>query len=163
MLDANGLPIEEGTPAPEEAAAEEDARLKAEAEAAKAARAEEDARVEAEAKALEERRAAEDAQPHDPLQLEALKAARAAEDAKIKADAEALAKTREEEDARAEPVVVLPGNCDGELEMLPDVEGTTYHMYKCKVCGQLVHVGLEHLELYGLPPQHHKLEEEAKK
>jgi hypothetical protein len=65
-------------------------------------------------------------------------------------------------EAPAEPVVVLPGNCDGELVMLPDVEGTTYHMYKCKVCGQLVHVGLEHLELYGLPPQHHKLEEEGK-
>ncbi len=46
------------------------------------------------------------------------------------------------------------GNCTGELVLLPDVEGTTYHEYKCKVCGAIVHVGLEHLELYGLPPEH---------
>ena len=64
------------------------------------------------------------------------------------------------EEAPAEPVVVLPGNCDGELEMLPDIEGTTYHEYTCKVCGQVVHVGLEDLEQNGLPPQHHKREEE---
>jgi hypothetical protein len=64
------------------------------------------------------------------------------------------------EEAAPEPVVVLEGNCDGELEMLPDVEGVTYHEYRCKECGQLVHVGLEHLELYGLPTQHHKREEE---
>jgi hypothetical protein len=63
------------------------------------------------------------------------------------------------EEAKAEEVVVLPGNCAGELEMLPDVEGTTYHEYTCKVCGQLVHVGLEDLEANGLPPQHHKREE----
>ncbi len=61
---------------------------------------------------------------------------------------------------KAEPVVVLPGNCDGELELLPDVEGTTYHEYTCKVCGQLVHVGLEDLEQNGLPTQHHKREED---
>jgi len=61
---------------------------------------------------------------------------------------------------KAEPVVVLPGNCDGELEMLPDVLGTTYHEYTCKVCSQLVHVGLEDLEANGLPTQHHKREEE---
>ncbi len=61
---------------------------------------------------------------------------------------------------KAEPVVVLPGNCGGELEMLPDVEGTIYHEYTCKVCGQLVHVGLEDLEANGLPTQHHKREEE---
>ncbi len=46
------------------------------------------------------------------------------------------------------------GNCSGELDLLPDVEGTTYHEYRCKVCGALVHVGLEHLEVYGLPPEH---------
>jgi len=67
-----------------------------------------------------------------------------------------------EEEVKVEKVVVLPGNCDGELVMLPDVEGVTYHEYTCKVCGQLVHVGLEDLEQNGLPPQHHKLEEEVK-
>ncbi len=44
---------------------------------------------------------------------------------------------------------------DGEI-----LEGTTYHEYTCKVCGQLVHVGLEDLELNGLPPEHHKREED---
>ncbi len=45
-------------------------------------------------------------------------------------------------------------NCTGELVQLLDVEGTTYHEYKCKVCGQIVHVGLEDLEANGLPPEH---------
>ena len=58
----------------------------------------------------------------------------------------------------AAPVGV--GNCNGELELLPDVEGTTYHEYTCKVCGQVVHVGLEDLEQNGLPTQHHKREED---
>jgi len=58
----------------------------------------------------------------------------------------------------AAPVGV--GNCTGELVQLPDVEGTTYHEYTCKVCGALVHVGLEDLELNGLPPEHHKREED---
>lgn len=61
--------------------------------------------------------------------------------------------------AKAEPVVVLDGNCSGELALLPDIEGTTYHEYTCTVCGQLVHVGLEDLEANGLPTQHHKREE----
>jgi len=64
--------------------------------------------------------------------------------------------------AEEEVVVVepLPGNCAGELVLLPtEAEGLTFHMYQCKVCGQLVHVGLEHVELYGLPPEHAKLEE----
>ncbi len=60
--------------------------------------------------------------------------------------------------AQAQPSVA--GNCTGELEMLPDVEGTTYHEYTCKVCGQVVHVGLEDLEANGLPPEHHKREED---
>jgi len=60
--------------------------------------------------------------------------------------------------ADAAPVGV--GNCTGELVQLPDIEGTTYHEYTCKVCGQLVHVGLEDLELNGLPPEHHKREED---
>jgi hypothetical protein len=64
------------------------------------------------------------------------------------------------EEAPAEKVVVLPGNCDGELEAQPQVEGVTHTQYKCKVCGQLVHVGHEEFELFGLPPQHHKLEED---
>ena len=64
------------------------------------------------------------------------------------------------EEAPAEKVVVLPGNCAGELEALPAVEGVTHTQYKCKECGQLVHVGHEELELFGLPPQHHKLEED---
>ncbi len=46
------------------------------------------------------------------------------------------------------------GNCRGELAILPDVEGTTYHEYRCTTCGAIVHVGLEHLEVYGLPPEH---------
>lgn len=52
------------------------------------------------------------------------------------------------------------GNCSGELVQLPDVEGTTYHKYKCAVCGAVVHVGLEDLELYGLPSEHAPLEED---
>ncbi len=60
-----------------------------------------------------------------------------------------------------EAVPVGIGNCTGELELLPDVEGVTYHEYRCKVCGALVHVGLEHLEVYGLPPEH-ALPEEGK-
>jgi hypothetical protein len=68
-----------------------------------------------------------------------------------------------EEEVPAEPVVVLPGNCDGELEAQPQVEGVTHTQYKCKECGQLVHVGHEEFEANGLPPQHHKLEEEEKK
>jgi len=54
--------------------------------------------------------------------------------------------------AQAQPSVA--GNCVGELVQLPDVEGTSYHEYTCKVCGQIVHVGLEHLEANGLPPEH---------
>jgi hypothetical protein len=60
-----------------------------------------------------------------------------------------------------EPYVALPGNCAGELELLPaEAEGLTFNMYKCKECGQIVHVGHEERDVYGLPPQHHKLEEE---
>jgi len=57
-------------------------------------------------------------------------------------------------------VVVLPGNCAGELEALPAVEGVTYTAYKCTVCGQVVYVGHEDFETNGLPPQHAKLEED---
>jgi len=64
------------------------------------------------------------------------------------------------EEAPAEKVVVLPGNCDGELEAQPQVEGVTYTAYKCKVCGEIVYVGNEHEALYGLPTQHHKREED---
>jgi hypothetical protein len=64
------------------------------------------------------------------------------------------------EEAPAEPVVVLEGNCGGELEELPQVEGVTYTQYKCKECGQIVHVGHEEREANGLPPQHHKREED---
>jgi hypothetical protein len=65
-----------------------------------------------------------------------------------------------EEEAKAEPVDVLAGNCGGELEELPQVEGVTFTQYKCKECGQLVHVGHEEREANGLPTQHHKLEED---
>jgi len=61
---------------------------------------------------------------------------------------------------KAEKVVVLPGNCAGELEALPGVEGVTHTQYKCKVCGQIVYVGHEHLAEYGLPTQHAKPEED---
>ena len=65
-----------------------------------------------------------------------------------------------EEEKAPEPYVALPGNCAGELELLPaEAEGLTFNMYRCRECGQLVHVGHEHLELYGLPPEHAKLEE----
>jgi hypothetical protein len=60
--------------------------------------------------------------------------------------------------AQIQPSVA--GNCVGELVQLPDVEGTTYHEYTCKVCDQIVHVGLEDLEQNGLPPEHHKREED---
>ena len=56
--------------------------------------------------------------------------------------------------------MALEGNCAGELEQLPDTEGTTYHQYKCKVCGALVHVGLEALEEHGMPEEHALPEEE---
>ena len=60
---------------------------------------------------------------------------------------------------KAAVYVALPGNCAGELELVPaEAEGLTFNMYKCKVCGQLVHVGHEHLAEYGLPPEHAKLE-----
>ena len=65
-----------------------------------------------------------------------------------------------EEEVKTEPVVVLPGNCGGELEALPDVEGVTHTAYKCKECGQIVHVGHAELEANGLPTQHHKHEED---
>jgi hypothetical protein len=60
---------------------------------------------------------------------------------------------------RGKRTMTLEGNCAGELVQLPDVEGTTYHLYKCKVCGQLVHVGLEDLEAHGMPPEHAMPEE----
>jgi hypothetical protein len=66
------------------------------------------------------------------------------------------------EEVKAEPVVVLPGNCDGELEAQPAVEGVTHTQYKCKVCGALVHVGHEEMEANGMPTQHAKPEEENK-
>jgi hypothetical protein len=84
--------------------AQEDARLKAEAQVK--AREDEDARLKAEAETLVEARTAEDAQPHDPLQLEALKAARAAQDVQIKTDADALAEARKEEDTQEETAKV---------------------------------------------------------
>ena len=71
-----------------------------------------------------------------------------------------------EEEAPVKPkkkakYVALPGNCAGELELLPaEAEGLTFNLYKCKVCGQLVHVGHEHLEVYGLPLEHAQLEKE---
>jgi hypothetical protein len=64
--------------------------------------------------------------------------------------------------AEAAPVVVLPGNCDGELEALPAVEGVTHTAYKCKVCSAIVHVGHEEMEANGLPPQHADAREENK-
>ena len=67
----------------------------------------------------------------------------------------------EEEAAPVEPFVPGPGNCAGELELLPaEAEGLTFNMYKCKVCDQLVHVGHEQLEVDGLPPEHAKLVKE---
>ncbi len=57
-----------------------------------------------------------------------------------------------------EAVAVGVGNCSGELELLPDVEGVTYHEYRCKVCDAIVHVGLEELEANGLPPEHAPVE-----
>jgi hypothetical protein len=71
------------------------------------------------------------------------------------------APVKPEKKAKAKKYVALPGNCAGELELLPaEAEGLTFNMYKCKECGQRVHVGHEHLDLYGLPPEHAKLEEE---
>ncbi len=56
-------------------------------------------------------------------------------------------------------VEVLPGNCAGELEALPGVEGVTHTAYTCKDCGAIVHVGHEELEANGLPTQHARPEE----
>lgn len=68
----------------------------------------------------------------------------------------------EQAEALPEEPSVAPGNCAGELEQLPALaEGLTFNPYKCKVCGQIVYVGHEHLALYGLPPEHAKLEEGA--
>ncbi len=60
---------------------------------------------------------------------------------------------------QAPEVVVLPGNCAGELEALPAVEGVTHTAYRCLVCGQIVHVGHEEMEANGLPTQHARSEE----
>jgi hypothetical protein len=65
-----------------------------------------------------------------------------------------------QKEEQAPEVVVLPGNCAGELEALPAVEGVTHTAYKCKVCGQVVYVGHEDLEANGLPTQHARLEED---
>ncbi len=70
-----------------------------------------------------------------------------------------MATAKEKASAPVEEVVAVGvGNCSGELVQLPDVEGTTYHEYKCQVCGQIVHVGHEDLEANGLPPEHARLE-----
>jgi hypothetical protein len=71
---------------------------KAEALARKTEREEEDAQLKADAEARTATRALVDAQPHTPEQVAALQAARATEDAKLKTDAEAMAEARAEED-----------------------------------------------------------------
>ncbi len=53
-----------------------------------------------------------------------------------------------------EVLAAAPANCKGELVQLPAVEGLTYNSYQCKVCGQIVNVGLEDLAANGLPPEH---------
>lgn len=78
-------------------AAQEDARLAAEAR--KKARADEDAALKTAADERAKARTAEDAQTRTSEQQAALTNARAAEDAQLKADAEALQKKRDDEDA----------------------------------------------------------------
>ena len=78
-------------------AAQEDARMAAEAR--KQQRADEDAATKQAADDRAKARAAEDAQPRTPEQQAALTNARAAEDAQLKVDAEALSAKRADEDA----------------------------------------------------------------
>ncbi len=67
-----------------------------------------------------------------------------------------------QKEEQAPEVVVLPGNCAGELIPLQTVEGITFNSYKCQVCGQIVNVGYEDLEANGLPTQHADAREEKK-
>ena len=81
----------------QKAQAEEEARLKAEAEAQAKAQAEEEARVKAEAEAQAKAQAEEEAR----AKAEAEAQAKAKEEARLKAEAEAQAKAQAEEEARA--------------------------------------------------------------
>ncbi len=56
------------------------------------------------------------------------------------------------------PYVAAPGNCAGELVLLPaQAEGLTFNLYECQECHQIVHMGHEDLANNGLPPEHAKL------
>lgn len=61
--------------------------------------------------------------------------------------------------ANAQPSV--EGNCVGELEQLPSVEGATSNRYECQVCHQVVVVGHEQLAESGVPREHAALETEG--
>ncbi len=86
----------------------------------------------------------------------------AAQDAVLGAQAPADQAPSKQKASAKKAYVALPGNCAGELEALPQVEGVTHTAYKCKVCGQVVYVGHEDREVNGLPPEHAKLLEEGK-
>jgi len=66
-----------------------------------------------------------------------------------------------EKDAQKAPEPVgltSTSNCRGKLVRLPDPgEGVTHNAYECERCHQVVHVGHEELEVYGLPPEHDRL------
>ncbi|KHT55025.1 cell division protein FtsY [Alteromonas marina] len=98
----------------QKAQAEEEARLKAEAEAQAKAQAEEEARVKAEAEAQAKAQAEEEARAK--AEAEAQAKAKAEEEARLKAEAEAQAKAQAEEEARAKAEAEAQAKAQAEAE-----------------------------------------------
>ena len=98
----------------QKAQAEEEARLKAEAEAKAKAKAEEEARAKAEAEAQAKVQAEEEARAK--AEAEAQAKAQAEEEARAKAEAEAQAKAKEEEEARAKAEAEAQAKAQAEEE-----------------------------------------------
>ena len=98
----------------QKAQAEEEARLKAEAEAQAKAQAEEEARLKAEAEAQAKAQAEEEARLK--AEAEAQAKAQAEEEARLKAEAEAQAKAQAEEEARAKAEAEAQAKAQAEEE-----------------------------------------------
>ncbi|CAB9495607.1 signal recognition particle-docking protein FtsY [Alteromonas macleodii] len=98
----------------QKAQAEEEARLKAEAEAQAKAQAEEEARAKAEAEAQAKAKAEEEARAK--AEAEAQAKAQAEEEARVKAEAEAQAKAQAEEEARAKAEAEAQAKAKAEEE-----------------------------------------------
>ncbi len=102
------------------AQAEEEARVKAEAEAQAKAQAEEEARLKAEAEAQAKAQAEEEARAK--AEAEARAKAQAEEEARLKAEAEAQAKAQAEEEARAKAEAEAQAKAQAEEEARLKVE-----------------------------------------